>query len=69
MSRKRHKPRKYIWVAYSKEPPGIPVATADTCEELAKIMGVTESTIRAVILRGNKYKHSIYAKVEVGDAD
>lgn len=71
MSRKRHKPRKYIWVAYQKDPPGLPIAVADTSTELAEILGVSQSTVTTSTMNGrrNRFKHDIYAKVEVEDAD
>lgn len=71
MSRKRHKPRKYIWVAYQKDPPGLPIAVADTSTELAEILGVSQSTVMTSTMNGrrNRFKHDIYAKVEVEDAD
>ncbi len=71
MSRKRHKPRKYIWVAYQKDPPGLPIAVADTSTELAEILGVSKSTVMTSTMNGrrNRFKHDIYAKVEVEDAD
>lgn len=71
MSRKRHKPRKYIWVAYQKDPPGLPIAVADTSTELAEILGVSKSTVMTSTMNGrrNRFKHDIYAKVEAEDAD
>lgn len=67
MSRKRHKPRKYIWVAYQKDPPGLPIATAESAGQLARIMGVSVSTVTAAAMRGNRFKHNTYARVEVED--
>lgn len=34
-----------IWVGYAKEKPRLPVAIADSAEELAERMGVTVSTV------------------------
>ena len=67
----RKKPRKYIWIAYDKEKPGLPIAVADTSTELAEILGVSKSTVVASTMNGrrNRFKHDIYAKVEVEDAD
>lgn len=52
----------YVWVAYSSEPPYLPIAIATTAEELAKKMNVTPSTIfscwrryQAGILKSTKY--------------
>ena len=70
MSRKRHKPRKYIWVAYQKDPPGLPIAVADTCTELAEMVGVSDNTVTSMEQRrrnGEIKKHAIYARVEVDD--
>ena len=68
----RKKPRKYIWIAYDKEKPGLPIAVADTSTELAEILGINVGTItRCEVLRrqGKIEKHAIYARVEVEDAD
>lgn len=64
------KRKEYVWIAYSKEAPGIPIAIADTCKELADMVGVSRGTVMSESCRyKNKAKHAIYAKVEVDDAD
>lgn len=71
MKGKRKRP-KNIWIAYQKDPPGLPIAVADTCDELARMVGVTPSTVTSTeYMRrlGRIEKHAIYAKVEVDDAD
>lgn len=37
--------RDVVWVGYAKEKPRLPVAIADSAEELAALMGVTVSTV------------------------
>lgn len=34
-----------IWIGYAKEKPRLPVAIADSAEEMAERMGVTVSTV------------------------
>ena len=66
----KKKRKEYIWIAYSKEKPGIPIAVADTCEQLAALVGVHRGTVMSEACRakkGEKIKHAIYAKVEVDD--
>ena len=43
-----------IFVAYSEQPPHLPVAVADSGAELARIMGVNQSTIFNVIGRARR---------------
>ena len=44
------KGKKYdsVWVAYSKKHPYLPIAIADSAEELAEIVGVKTSTVEAM---------------------
>lgn len=68
----KKKRKEHVWVAYSKEEPGIPIAIADTCNQLADMIGVHRGTVMSEACRaakGQKNKHAIYAKVEVDDAD
>lgn len=37
--------KAYVWIGYSKNPPYLPVAVADTAKELARIMGVKKCTV------------------------
>lgn len=37
--------RNYVWVAYDKAPPGLPVAVAETAVELAQIIGTTRNNV------------------------
>lgn len=67
--KKTGRPNKYIWIAYQKEPTGLPIATAESAGQLARIMGVSVSTVTAAAMRGNRFKHNTYARVEVEDAD
>ena len=65
--KKTGRPNKYIWIAYQKEAPGLPIATADSAEKLARMIGVSVSTVTASAMRGNRFKHNTYARVEVED--
>lgn len=58
----------YVWVAYAKEPPHLPIALADTPEKLAEKVGVSESTIRCSWWRfcNGKTKRSLYHRVKTG---
>lgn len=58
----------YVWVAYSKKPPYLPVEIASTADELARKTGVSESTIRSCWWRyqHGQQKSSPYHKVKVG---
>lgn len=37
--------KKCVWMAVSEEPPYLPIAVADTAEELAQIVGVHPGTV------------------------
>ena len=39
--------RRAVWVAYSTKPPYLPVAVADTAEQLAALLGVHRTTVAA----------------------
>lgn len=43
--------RGYIWVAYSKKPPYLPIAAADSAEDLAKKCGTSKSNILSIWCR------------------
>lgn len=56
-----------VWVAYSKEPPFLPIAIADTSTQLAKLVGVTAGCITGTwknYLAG-RYENSRYHKIEI----
>lgn len=46
--------KKAIWVAYQTEWPYLPIAVADSAEELASIIGISPNTIYAC---WNKYQY------------
>lgn len=46
--------REYVWVAYSKEYPYLPVAIASSASELAKIIGVNTNAVESL---WSKFKH------------
>lgn len=45
-----------VWIVYSNRPPGLPVAVADTAQELAAIIGVSCSTVRGCWMRYQRGK-------------
>lgn len=49
--------KKFVWVLYSKIPPNLPVAVADTAREIGVIAGTTETTVTAT---WSKYLHGEY---------
>lgn len=58
----------YVWIAYESKPPYLPVAIADSAEELSKEINVSCSTIISQwnrYVRGNVIK-TRYHKVKVG---
>jgi len=46
--------KKWLWVAYQKNKPYLPVAVADTARELAAALGVPENNIVSVV---SKHRH------------
>lgn len=60
--------RIYVWVAYAKEPPYLPIAVEDTPEKLAQKIGVSESAIRISWwrFRHGRAKKSRYYRVKTG---
>lgn len=60
--------RIYVWVAYGKEPPYLPIAVADTPWELAKAAGVSPSTVKSTWNRFQRgeLKRSRFWKIKVG---
>ena len=59
---------EYVWVAYSKNYPWLPIAIADTATELAKIVGTRTNTIHESLSRAKHGVRSVtyYARVYVG---
>lgn len=59
--------KNYIWVAYDKEPPFLPVAVADTAKEMAKIVGTSENCIISTWCKylTGRYPSSRFHKVSV----
>ena len=71
--RKKNKHHKYIWMKVSNDKYELPVAVADTAEELALACGVSANSIYADIWRFEKghFSSSVYYKVlnEGGDVE
>ena len=61
-------PRPYVWVAYGKEKPHLPIAVADTSRELAEALGVSENNVRSAACKYKKgiIKRTPYMCVYVG---
>lgn len=49
--------KNFVWVFYSKEPPFLPLAIANTAKEIGMIAGATETTVTAT---WSKYLHGVY---------
>ena len=64
-------PRDVVWVGYAKEKPRLPIAIADSAEELAERMGVTVSTVMSAWSRfwRGKSKSTKYAMVFIDKED
>lgn len=60
---------KYIWMEITKDKYELPVAVADTCEELADMCGVSPYTVRNSWRRyaKGKLKKTKYIMVNVTD--
>lgn len=39
--------REYVWIAYSKDYPYLPVAIASSAAELAKILGINKNAVES----------------------
>lgn len=58
----------FIWVAYSKAPPYLPIVVADSAAELGRLLGVSENCIRSTWshFRHGMFPNSRFHKVRVG---
>lgn len=54
--------KKYLWLLVTKDKYELPLAVADTANELARMTGTTKNNIVSQISRGNK--KSMYRRVE-----
>jgi len=61
-------PSHYVWVCYSTMLPYLPLAVADTAQELAKLCDTGKNNIESQWskYRHGKLRHSRYQKVYVG---
>lgn len=61
--------RSHVWVAYSKEPPWLPVAVADSSRELGELLGVSQSVVKSTWskYRAGKLRRSRYHRVALGE--
>lgn len=54
-----------VFIRYDKEPPYLPIAIADSKEELADILGMTVNCVRSSFSHGL----ACFAAVEVGEIE
>ena len=61
----------WVWVAYQRKRPWLPIAVADSATELARICGVTRNNVisAASKLRNGQRNRTQYACVYVGGED
>lgn len=60
-----------LYVAYTQDKYELPIAVADTAEELARMIGTTANRIYSVISKTKKYgyEHPKYRRVVVPEVD
>ncbi len=60
-----------VWIKVTKDEFELPVAIADTAEELAEILGVDRSTILSAVRRYERgeVSFSVYRRLEIGDEE
>lgn len=58
----------YVWIAYQKHKPHLPIAIADSSRELAQKIGVDASTVRSCWekYQSKKCKNTRYHRIKVG---
>jgi hypothetical protein len=60
----------YVWVAYQRESPNLPIAIGGTSEDLAKMIGKTANTIESYVSRYRrgliKKRTPLYDRVYTG---
>lgn len=58
---------RYVWVAYSKAPPYLPVAIADTAKELAAVVGLKEKSVISswYRYRRGEFKETRYHRIKI----
>lgn len=58
-----------VWIKVTKDEFELPVAIADTAEELAEILGVDRSTILSAVRRYERgeVSFSVYRRLEIED--
>lgn len=54
-----------VYIRYDKEPPYLPIAIADSKEELAEILGMTVNCVRSSFSHGLR----CFAAVDVGELE
>jgi hypothetical protein len=59
-----------VWMKVTRDKFELPVAVADTCVELAAILGVSENSIRTAICNSKRqHYNTVYRRVVINDKD
>lgn len=63
--------KEYVWIAYSEHAPYLPVAIADTPEDIEKMLGLAKGTVVSSFSKYNRRMtdKSRYHRVEVSNED
>ena len=67
MSHKRVMKQKYLWLAVETDQYELPIAVADTAEELGNYFGVKANSIINCVLRGRNGRENGYKYIRVVD--
>lgn len=60
---------KYLWIAVATDEYELPIAVADTAQELANIFGVKTTTIINCVSRGRSGRENGYRYLKVSKED
>ena len=58
-----------LYMKVTKDKYELPVAVAETKEELARMLGIKRDHVRSAFSHAKKYKNPTYVEVEVDDND
>lgn len=59
--------QKYLWLAVETDQYELPIAVADTAEELANYFGVKQTTVFNCVMRGRNGRENGYKYIRVID--
>lgn len=59
--------KETLWMAVTKDPYQLPLAVADSCQELAELMGSTYNNVRSVVSKGEhgRILHPGFVRVQM----